>query len=202
MNKRLENYTIIFILSLILSVLLIIFDLEILKGIITALFILSSLMLVFTREEVAKKNLDIPEIHYYQSQRTNIYGSGLAMLLALCSFVFYIMFFILDIEIWLASMIIWVGMIIGGRIISGLSSKYQLEFIITDYLNRSLDLKGLKVREIVRKLINSDIEALDASISKEVEDRDLRQKIVNKYTEYVEGMKNELVSDEIRAIQK
>lgn len=104
--------------------------------IVTVLFFTSTFALVFSRDAKVENQEDllIPEVHYYQKEHLNTYGFAMVGMLIAGSFVFYLATSLTSIPLGIASLLLWIIMILGTRKIKELFSEDLGKDAIIDFI--------------------------------------------------------------------
>src|SRR5690606_26903429 len=149
---RILYFTISFLISTVLFVLF--NSSRVIDTIIFLIFIISALILVFSREELpkAKELLEIPEVHSYQKSRVNIYGYLMAGLLILVAILYSVLTVYLNLRTGIASLILWLLMIIASYVITKTTSeKTEIDKVI-DFVKLKTDDLNLEKELQIEKL--------------------------------------------------
>lgn len=107
MPKRLIYYIIAFMVCAIAFALF--FWSPIVDALIFAAFVLSSLALVYSRDQLPKSQemLEIPEVHYYYRRRINPYGYAMATMLVIISLLYAVFSVFLNVRSGIVILILW-----------------------------------------------------------------------------------------------
>jgi len=208
---RILYFTISFLIS---TVLFVLFNSSgVIDTIIFLIFIISALILVFSREELpkAKELLEIPEVHSYQKSRVNIYGYLMAGLLILVAILYSVLTVYLNLRTGIASLILWLLMIIASYVITKTTSeKTEIDKVIdfvklkTDDLNLE---KELQIEKLVRYIFsNRKAKELDKKLNmfskKEKISKKFKDFVLQQYNSYYSALETKVTSDEIKALNE
>lgn len=208
---RILYFTISFLISTVLFVLF--NSSRVIDTIIFLIFIISALILVFSREELpkAKELLEIPEVHSYQKSRVNIYGYLMAGLLILVAILYSVLTVYLNLRTGIASLILWLLMIIASYVITKTTSeKTEIDKVIdfvklkTDDLNLE---KELQIEKLVRYIFsNRKAKELDKKLNmfskKEKISKKFKDFVLQQYNSYYSALETKVTSDEIKALNE
>ncbi len=186
---------------------------EFIESIVAGIFILSTILFIFTKEEKVESEgiLQNPKVHYYQNSRINYYGYFMVVGASLCALTFYVASTRFELPIGLVSLFFWLVMISLSIIVSNYFNKIYLKTLLVDYIlmfsGTSLNFREVEL--IIEFLLQKD--SLDANLLvkkcksnfKSVLKEDLH-KIINLYVFYVKSITtgNELVSDEVAVLNE
>lgn len=207
---RFSNYIFAFVLTLILYIFLLVLGIGFRGPLVTALFFLSSLMFIFTKEAKVENVEDyqtIPAAHYYQKSRLNIYGYMVAGSFCFIAFLFYIFSFIFSFDIALLSLILWAFYLGIVFIIKMYSANLDFVEYITDFI--ALNMPEIP-RDQLKKIVGvlADRRNLDeATAQKLIKEKfsipnNVADRVVNLYFRYLNGTEEELVSGEIEELNE
>lgn len=216
--KRFFWYKLGFFVTVLLYSFLKILKFEFADTLATILYFLSSLAFVFTAETLPTEHLNIPAVHYYYKSRMNYYGLMVSIILFFSSIVFAIVLINTQIPVGIVCLIFWFIMILAVYLYSffKLNEKIETNMII-DYVvttvdqeskvkKLKLDYSKIEIKKIVNAFIQnnitfkSDLKKLHGKPGfKSMSYNDLEE-IFNIYQRYLSSFKEELVSDEVRAL--
>src|SRR5690606_21461106 len=159
----------------------------------------------------AKELLEIPEVHSYQKSRVNIYGYLMAGLLILVAILYSVLTVYLNLRTGIASLILWLLMIIASYVITKTTSeKTEIDKVIdfvklkTDDLNLE---KELQIEKLVRYIFsNRKAKELDKKLNmfskKEKISKKFKDFVLQQYNSYYSALETKVTSDEIKALNE
>jgi hypothetical protein len=204
---RYVNYIIAFLFSVVIFLLF--RSSRIVDSLIMALFILCTIMFVFTAEEKPKddKVMKIPQVHYYQKERQNIYGYLMICGAASTAFMFYIAS-TRNIRMGFLSLCLWLFLIILASFASVYANKRFHKDAIEDYLinNINYNFSDINFDSLIDALFKTrslQYEDLKKALNKFKIEDSIKEQVIEKYIYYVSSnlaIEDELTSDEIEEI--
>jgi hypothetical protein len=209
---RLLLYILGFVFCLILTLLF--YSNKFIDSIVPFFFFISSLILVFSKEELPEKGLDIPEVHYYRRSRLNIYGYIMALSLALSALFFTVLTLNLNFKPALVALILWALMFFIAFTAAIYLNKNQLRNVVVDYI---IEKQARTLSKTEQTDLNKIVETLLRSTANNFEDRiqiaqslkpklkidsELANKFINLFYEYIDNISDKIVSDEIHEINE
>lgn len=216
--KRFFWYKLGFFITVLLYSFLKILKFEFADTLATILYFLSSLAFVFTAETLPTEHLNIPAVHYYYKSRMNYYGLMVSIILVFSSIVFAIVLINTQIPVGIVCLIFWFIMVFAVYLYSFFKFDEKLEMnMVVDYVTRTvneevkrkklnIEYRNIEIRKIVKVFIqknvttNSELKKLHSQLDfKSMSYNDLEE-IFNIYQRYLSSFKEELVSDEVRAL--
>lgn len=212
--KRLVNYAIAFIISLVGFFLFIWFPS--IDAIIFIAFAIASLALVYSMDVLPKSDdlLEIPQVHHYYKQRINSYGYAMAAMLVVISVLYSILAVFLNIRSGVVALILWAVAIVATYFIgiifaSKVEENSTLDFVVRKTADTQEDVYKLKVLIDylnVNKVDKDNLKFHEKNISLLCSQIELKQEIAEEATkiflEYKEATSTKLTSSEINAINK
>lgn len=212
--NRLTVYTIVFVVASVLYAVL--FKFVLIDSILMISFVISTLAFIFTTEKQPEfvELLEEPKVHFYRKSRLNIYGYMMILSGVITAFGFYIASTNSSIRIGLLSLVLWLVLIIAAKLMTIYVSKIMLKDAVYDFvvmkveslnnfhkskvLSEGLDLFIQKRNRKKSDLIN----LLKNSKNFSEEEVDVITKLTLLYLKENEDPKDEVVSDEIKELNK
>ncbi len=210
MTQKLQNYFTTFFVFVIVFVL---FHFSPIIDTITSFaFIISTLLFIFTLEEKPKKASDYktPEVHFYQSERINLYGIIMVCGASAAAFLFYFASTNSSIRIGIVSLFLWIVLIVISYSASMHVSKNFYADTITNYIilvtnyKKDQNILNKSVKELL-ETGSSEKKKLLKSFKTNYFTETEKNRIIKHFLEYKERTDNgnvEITSEEIEEINK
>ncbi len=209
--ERFGIYKLLYGISVILYILFLNFGF--IDSIITGLFIVGTIYLIFTREESPDEEEDeiyIPEVHFYATERYNPYTYSMTIIAVIIAMVFYILQFLTDIRIGLIALALWPILIIAGIFIQKRVNQNLELFQIVNFISLVLPEDEDTMKLIIRKIEKEGfVEAseIDELLQENTDwPNNIRKRFINRYLEYSDFLAkpetDRLVSGEIEELNE